>query len=87
MKRARACGNSNACVHAGAVPADDPDLILIKVAGHPDGGPFLMFTEEEWSVFVEGAKAGEFDTDRLVAEAAPEFPLGRALGLELGGVR
>jgi hypothetical protein len=68
MKKSSACGNSNACVHAGAIPGDEVDPTLIRVAAHRDGGPSLLFTAEEWDAFVEGVKVGEFDTATLVAE-------------------
>lgn len=69
VKKSTASGNSNSCVYAGAILADDVDPDLIKVAAYPDGGPFVTFNREEWDAFVTGVKAGEFDTDRLVSEA------------------
>lgn len=70
MKKAKACGNSNSCVFVGALPGEGPVQTLVVVMGDDDQGPKLTFTRAEWDAFVDGVKAGEFDTDTLVLEAA-----------------
>lgn len=67
MKKSKLCGNSNSCVHVGATEAG-----LIRVGKDPKTGPFHVYTRAEWDVFVAGVKAGEFDTDVLILEAARE---------------
>lgn len=37
-----------------------PGMIAVRDSKHPKG-PVLTFTPEEWSAFVAGVKAGEFD--------------------------
>ena len=36
------------------------DLIGVRNSAEPDG-PVLVFTQSEWTAFVEGAKEAEFD--------------------------
>lgn len=69
MKKSKLCGNSNSCVFVGAIPGEAPVQTLIMVGDHETPGG-LVFTRAEWDVFVAGVKAGEFDTDTLVLEAA-----------------
>lgn len=53
--RAADCGTGT-CVEVGA----DGDEILIRDSKNPDVAP-LRFTRPEWTAFVAGAQAGEFD--------------------------
>ena len=53
--------------------AEDGGCVLVRNSRHP-GGPALVFTPGEWSAFIAGVKAGEFDhiapgADRGDAEA------------------
>lgn len=52
---AKMSGDSN-CVQ---VRSDD-DMIVIGNSRFPDG-PFLSYTKDEWTAFLDGAKKGEFD--------------------------
>jgi hypothetical protein len=51
------CGNS-ACVEV----AVDAGSILIRDSKNPDGHP-LTFDQSEWTAFVAGVRAGNFDFD------------------------
>ena len=53
--KARAC-ESGACV----MVARQGESVFIKNSTEPDG-PVNVFTREEWSVFIEGIKLGDFD--------------------------
>lgn len=44
-------------------------VILVRDSKDPDG-PHLHFTRGEWDAFVNGVKAGEFDTIADTAQAA-----------------
>lgn len=37
-----------------------PDGILVRDSKNPDG-PVLAFVRDQWTTFIEGVKAGEFD--------------------------
>lgn len=54
-KSSRSQGNG-ACVEV----ADLADAVAVRDS-KDKAGPVLVFTAGEWSAFVEGAKAGEFD--------------------------
>lgn len=54
-RRAKRCG-SNACVEV----ATDGEQYLIRDSKNPETAP-LRFTGAEWSAFLAGARAGEFD--------------------------
>lgn len=54
-KSSRSQGNG-ACVDV----ADLADAVAVRDS-KDKAGPVLVFTAGEWSAFVEGAKAGEFD--------------------------
>jgi hypothetical protein len=49
-------GNNGQCVEV----RDQGDAVGVRDSKNPQG-PALTFTPEEWSAFIEGAKAGEFD--------------------------
>lgn len=66
MKKASACGNSNSCVWVGFDLTQD--RVLVAVAEDP-AAIRLMFTPEEWRVFVEAVQRGEFAVPVLRAEA------------------
>jgi len=38
----------------------DNDMIVVGNSRFPDG-PFLFYTKDEWTAFLDGAKKGEFD--------------------------
>ena len=46
------------CVEVGQLP--DGSVAVRHSKEKPDGG-VLLFTEREWTAFVAGVKAGEFD--------------------------
>ena len=50
------CTDAHGCVE---VRIDD-DLVRVRDAKDRQGGQ-LAFTPEEWTIFVRGVKAGEFD--------------------------
>lgn len=52
---AKMSGDSN-CVQVRF----DNDMIVIGNSRFPDG-PFLSYTKDEWTAFLDGAKKGEFD--------------------------
>jgi hypothetical protein len=59
---------SSFCSKGGCVyVARDGDHI--HIADHP-GGPAMRFSIDEWTAFVAGVKAGEFDTLGLTQKAA-----------------
>jgi hypothetical protein len=62
--KSRAQGN---CVEVAPLPTG---TIAVRNSRHPDG-PALIFTQDEMTAFVDGAKAGEFDHP-LTSELAPE---------------
>lgn len=55
--RSGAQGN---CVEVAPLPTG---TIAVRNSRHPDG-PALLFTHDEMTAFVDGAKAGEFEFDR-----------------------
>lgn len=55
--KARASTGNGACVETTSVRADE---ICVRNSRDPQG-PVLRFTKEEWTAFVSGVKAGEFD--------------------------
>lgn len=50
------CSTGGNCVEVAFPPGE----VLVRHSKDPDG-PQLRFTPEEWDVFVEGGKLGEFD--------------------------
>jgi hypothetical protein len=54
----RACGAS-ACVE---VDTSDPAGVRVRDSKDPDG-PTLLFTREEWRLFLRAARDGHFDPD------------------------
>lgn len=56
FKSTRSSGNSE-CVEVAFL---DGDHVGVRDSKNP-AGPALVFTPGEWSAFVRGAKAGEFD--------------------------
>ncbi|MBV8539281.1 MAG: DUF397 domain-containing protein [Pseudonocardiales bacterium] len=51
------CGQLGNCVEAAALGSDD---VAVRNSRHPSG-PALIFTREEMTAFLAGAKDGEFD--------------------------
>lgn len=57
-RRSRYCGTNTGCVDVRI------DLDGIRVRDSKDvAGPVLCFSLNEWSAFVRGVRAGDFDTD------------------------
>lgn len=56
--RSNGSGGSN-CVEVkiGSMPDGS---VLVRDSKNPTGGS-LVFTQDEWRAFIDGAKAGEFD--------------------------
>jgi hypothetical protein len=56
-KSRRSGGNGGDCVEV----ADNlPEIVAVRDTKNRDGGT-LIFTHSEWTAFLTGAKAGEFD--------------------------
>jgi hypothetical protein len=55
FRKSSLCGTS-ACVEV----AIEPDRVGVRDSEDP-AGPVLSFSPAEWSVFLAGVKAGEFD--------------------------
>lgn len=51
---------ANACVEVGVADVKLPSFVYVRDSKDP-GGPVLRFNADEWSAFLAGAKAGEFD--------------------------
>jgi hypothetical protein len=49
---------NGSCVEIGRLL---PDRIGVRDTKDNGAGPVLIFTEPEWSAFISGAKAGQFD--------------------------
>lgn len=54
-QRSSYCG-SNACVEVSLTS----DAVLVRDSKNPEVAP-LTFTADEWSAFVQGVRAGEFN--------------------------
>jgi Domain of unknown function (DUF397) len=55
-RKAQMSTNNGACVEVAAVPGK----ITLRDSKDP-GGPILVYTPDEWTAFLDGAKKGEFD--------------------------
>jgi hypothetical protein len=55
--KSSASNSAGTCVEAASVRAGE---ILVRNSNHPEG-PLLSFTKAEWTAFLAGVKAGEFD--------------------------
>ncbi|TMR13735.1 DUF397 domain-containing protein [Nonomuraea turkmeniaca] len=53
------CNGADACVEVAPLANGNVALRDSKA----QDGPVLVFTPEEWAVFLNGARAGEFDFD------------------------
>ena len=62
-------GTNGGCVQV----APAPDRVLMRDSKNP-GGPVLLFSEREWTAFVDGVRAGEFD--QALAPRSPGHPAG-----------
>jgi hypothetical protein len=60
-RKAEASAANGNCVEVAALPGGD---ITVRDSKNPDG-PTLRFTSAEWSAFIDGTAAGEFDLARL----------------------
>jgi Domain of unknown function (DUF397) len=58
QKSSRSGPNCDNCVEVAFVDG----AIAVRDSKH-EGGPVLLFTQDEWDAFVAGAKGGEFDLD------------------------
>lgn len=58
-KSTRSGGNGGDCVE---VAANLPGIVAIRDTKDP-GGATLVFTDDEWSAFLAGVRAGEFDVE------------------------
>ena len=56
-KSSRSSGNGGQCVE---VALNVPGIVAVRDSKNPDGTA-LVFTEGEWSAFISGVRAGEFD--------------------------
>jgi len=56
--RSSYCHTSSCCVEVEL----GIDQVLVRDSKDP-GGPVLQFTLDEWRVFADGMKAGEFDVE------------------------
>ncbi len=54
-RRSSRCG-TNTCVEIAA----DGEAVLVRDSKNPESPP-LRFTQQEWTAFLAGARAGEFD--------------------------
>lgn len=64
MIKSSFCGTSNSCVYVGLVSPTGPVAVNDSdQASHESPG--VWFTREEWEVFIQGVKAGEFDWPKL----------------------
>jgi Domain of unknown function (DUF397) len=50
-------GNGGACVEVALLPA----CVGVRDSKQQGRGPVLMFTPSEWTAFLTGSRAGEFD--------------------------
>ncbi|MDA0635454.1 DUF397 domain-containing protein [Nonomuraea sp. MCN248] len=57
QKSSYSSGNGGQCVE---VAMNLPEMIAVRDSKNPDG-PKLLFTCDEWKVFIGGVKMGEFD--------------------------
>ena len=56
-KSTRSGGNGGDCVE---VAGNLPGIVALRDTKDPDG-TILVFTHAEWSAFIDGVRAGEFD--------------------------
>ncbi|GAA1950901.1 DUF397 domain-containing protein [Catenulispora subtropica] len=56
-KKSSFSNGNGQCVETAA---HEREGVCVRNSRHPDG-PVLHFTEQEWTAFVAGVKAGEFD--------------------------
>lgn len=74
--KASASYANGGCVEVAACPGDG-GCVEVRDSKDKDG-PTLHFTAIEWDCFLDGAKRGEFDRDRLRAEATGDHHDGAA---------
>jgi hypothetical protein len=55
-RKAQMSTNNGACLEVASVPGK----IALRDSKDP-GGPILVYTPDEWTAFLDGAKNGEFD--------------------------
>jgi len=54
-------GTGDGAIEVAMVGAGvDPDWVLMRVSGDPDGR-VLVYDRHEWDCFLDGVRAGEFD--------------------------
>lgn len=61
VHRPRTWRRSSFCANNGCIEVEFAELntVLVRSSKHQENT--LIFTEEEWRAFIEGAKRGEFD--------------------------
>ena len=55
----KSASNGGQCVEAGSL-ADGSGRVAVRHSQHPEGS-IIIYTREEWTAFLAGAKDGEFD--------------------------
>ena len=65
FRRSTFCGDLN-CVEVAAAPDGS---ILLRDTKDDENGPILRFTEQEWTDFLRGAVAGEFNPAALAGRS------------------
>lgn len=53
--------DTGACVEVSLI--NGKDVVLVRSTTAPEN--VVTFTADEWSAFIDGAKAGEFDLDQV----------------------
>lgn len=73
IKASRSGSNGGQCVEVSVASGrdstvankeDEPLVVQVRDSKNPEG-PVLTFTRSEWEAFLDGARYGEFDLDRL----------------------
>jgi Domain of unknown function (DUF397) len=59
-QRWQAAGRGDGAVEVAFVGEPQPQWVLLRVAGDPDGR-VLVYDRHEWDCFLDGVRHGEFD--------------------------
>jgi hypothetical protein len=57
-RRSSRCGSHGSCVEVSDFAGG---AVAVRDGKTPERSPILVFSDEEWSSFIAGVKAGEFD--------------------------